>query len=84
MCYSDVPYLYSGRGFAAGYLPYTDNGGRYQAMEYPVLIGYFAYGASWVTQRSAARPTSAAPARRRRPDLRRTGRRRRSPVATSW
>jgi uncharacterized membrane protein len=49
MCYSDVPYLYTGRGFAAGYLPYTDNGGRYQAMEYPVLTGYFAYGAAVVT-----------------------------------
>ena len=50
MCYSDVPYLYTGRGFAAGYLPYADNGGRYPAMEYPVVIGYFAYGAAWVTQ----------------------------------
>ena len=49
MCYSDVPYLYTGRGFAAGYLPYADNGGRYQAMEYPVLTGYFAYGAAVVT-----------------------------------
>jgi uncharacterized membrane protein len=49
MCYSDVPYLYTGRGFAAGYLPYTDNGGRYEAMEYPVLTGYFAYGAAVVT-----------------------------------
>jgi uncharacterized membrane protein len=50
MCYSDIPYLYAGRGFAAGYTPYTDNGGRYPAMEYPVLIGYFAAGAAWITQ----------------------------------
>jgi uncharacterized membrane protein len=50
MCYSDVPYLYSGRGFAAGYRPYAENGGRYPAMEYPVLIGYFAYYAARVTQ----------------------------------
>jgi uncharacterized membrane protein len=50
MCYSDVPYLYSSRGFAAGFAPYTDTGGRYQAMEYPVLIGYFAAGAAWLTQ----------------------------------
>lgn len=50
MCYSDVPYLYLGRGLAAGYPPYTHNGGRYQAMEYPVVIGYFAYGAARVTQ----------------------------------
>jgi uncharacterized membrane protein len=50
MCYSDVPYLYSGRGFAAGYAPYEDTGGRYPALEYPVMIGYFAYGAALVTQ----------------------------------
>ena len=49
MCYSDVPYLYTGRGFAAGYLPFADTGGRYPAMEYPVVIGYFAYGAAVVT-----------------------------------
>ena len=56
MCYSDVPYLYSGRGFAAGYLPYADNGGRYQAMEYPVVIGYFAYGTAWITRTLAGSP----------------------------
>ncbi|MEP7090502.1 MAG: glycosyltransferase 87 family protein, partial [Nocardioidaceae bacterium] len=50
MCYSDVPYLYSGRGFAAGFAPYADTHQRYPAMEYPVLIGYFAYGAARVTQ----------------------------------
>ena len=50
MCYSDVPYLYSGRGFAAGYAPYEDTGGRYPALEYPVVIGYFAYAAAIVTQ----------------------------------
>jgi uncharacterized membrane protein len=37
-CYSDVPHLYSGRGFAAGKLPYFDSG-DYQSLEYPVLIG---------------------------------------------
>jgi uncharacterized membrane protein len=50
MCYSDVPYLYVGRGFAAGHPPYTDTGGTYPALEYPVLIGWFAYGAAVVTQ----------------------------------
>jgi uncharacterized membrane protein len=50
MCYSDVPYLYAGRGFAAGFPPYVDTEGRYPAMEYPVLIGYFAYAAALVTQ----------------------------------
>src|SRR3954462_2730487 len=50
MCYSDVPYLYGGRGFAAGYPPYADTGGRYPALEYPVVIGYFAYGSALLTQ----------------------------------
>ena len=59
MCYSDVPYLYSGRGLAAGYLPYADNGGRYQAMEYPVVIGYFAHGTAWVTRTLAGSPDLA-------------------------
>ena len=63
MCYSDVPYLYSGRGFAAGYLPYTDNGARYPTMEYPVLIGYFAYGAAKLTQALGDPPDLAARAR---------------------
>ncbi len=49
MCYSDVPYLYTGRGFAERLFPFTDTGGRYQAMEYPVVIGYFAYGATLLT-----------------------------------
>jgi uncharacterized membrane protein len=50
MCYSDVPYLYTGRGFAELSLPFSDTGGRYQVMEYPVVIGYFAYGAAALTQ----------------------------------
>ncbi len=50
MCYSDVPYLYLGRGFAEGTLPFGDTDGRYQVMEYPVVIGYFAYGAAVLTQ----------------------------------
>jgi uncharacterized membrane protein len=50
MCYSDVPYLYTGRGFAERTVPYSDTGGRYPALEYPVVIGYFAYGGALVTQ----------------------------------
>ena len=49
MCYSDVPYLYTGRGFAELSVPFSDTGGRWQVMEYPVTIGYFAYGAALVT-----------------------------------
>ncbi len=49
LCYSDVPYLYTGRGFAERIVPFSDTDGRYQTMEYPVVIGYFAYGAAVVT-----------------------------------
>jgi uncharacterized membrane protein len=60
MCYSDVPYLYVGRGFAAGHAPYTDTGGVYPALEYPVLIGWFAYGAAILTQGLADPPPDLA------------------------
>ncbi len=50
LCYSDIPFLYVGRGFAEGALPYADSGGRYPDLEYPVLIGYFAHTAALVTQ----------------------------------
>ncbi len=50
MCYSDIPYLYTDRGFAERRVPFTDNGGRYMYLEYPVLTGYLAYGAAVLTQ----------------------------------
>lgn len=50
MCYSDIPYLYVGRGFAEASLPYADSDGRYPDLEYPVLIGYFAHVSALVTQ----------------------------------
>jgi len=46
MCYSDVTYIYTGRGLAEHTWPYSDTQGRYQVMEYPVGISYFAWGAS--------------------------------------
>src|SRR4051812_38554411 len=52
MCYSDLPYLYTGRGFAELSWPYSDDPqtrARYEVMEYPVGIAYWAYGAAWVT-----------------------------------
>jgi uncharacterized membrane protein len=52
MCYSDLPYLYTGRGFAELTWPYSDDPqvrARYEVMEYPVGIAYWAYGAAWVT-----------------------------------
>ena len=47
MCYSDLPYLYTGRGFAELNWPYTDDAqvrARYEAMEYPVGISYWRLG----------------------------------------
>jgi uncharacterized membrane protein len=52
MCYSDLPYLYTGRGFAELNWPYSDDAqvrARYDVMEYPVGISYWAWGAAWAT-----------------------------------
>ena len=50
LCYTDLPYLYVSRGFAERHVPFTDSAGRYPDLEYPVLIGYFAYAAAVVDQ----------------------------------
>lgn len=52
MCYSDLPYLYTGRGFAELSWPYTDDAGvrsRFEVMEYPVGISYWAWATAHVT-----------------------------------
>ncbi|SFC90554.1 Uncharacterized membrane protein [Nocardioides terrae] len=52
MCYSDLPYLYTGRGFAELAWPFSDDPqvrARYEVMEYPVGIAYWAWGTAWVT-----------------------------------
>jgi uncharacterized membrane protein len=52
MCYSDLPYLYTGRGFAELAWPFSDDPqvrARYDVMEYPVGIAYWSWGAAWVT-----------------------------------
>lgn len=59
MCYSDIPYLYTARGFAERQWPYGDDGrtrGRYQAMEYPVGISAFAWVAAEVNGLWASGP----------------------------
>jgi uncharacterized membrane protein len=70
MCYSDVPYLYTGRGFAEQHWPYDDSFGRYEVMEYPVLISYFAWGASKITALMPSGPSQAV--------------REQTPVANLW
>lgn len=49
LCYSDIPFLYRERGFAAGNVAYID-GGDYAALEYPVLTGVFMQVAAGATQ----------------------------------
>nr|WP_218848964.1 glycosyltransferase 87 family protein [Nocardioides perillae] len=59
MCYSDLPYLYTGRGFAELAWPWTDDAvvrERYEVMEYPVGIGYAAWAAAAVTHLVTGRP----------------------------
>lgn len=52
-CYSDIPHLYQGRGFADGLVPYFDKlSGDMQYLEYPVLTGVFMQVANWLTPHS--------------------------------
>ncbi|MHC0432710.1 glycosyltransferase family 87 protein [Streptomyces sp. O3] len=47
-CYSDIPHLFAGRGFAEGLVPYFDElPGAHKYLEYPVLTGLFMEVASW-------------------------------------
>ena len=60
MCYSDVPYLYTGRGYAEGLWPYSDTAGRYAVSEYPVGITYLAWAAAKLTQLHPSGPPVVA------------------------
>ncbi|MET9433525.1 glycosyltransferase 87 family protein [Streptomyces sp. NPDC006551] len=49
-CYSDIPHLFVGRGFAEGLVPYFDRlSGDIEFLEYPVLTGLFMEVAAWLT-----------------------------------
>ena len=54
MCYSDLPYLYTGRGLVERAWPYSGDESlreRYpEVMEYPVGISYWAWGTALVAQ----------------------------------
>ena len=59
MCYSDLPYLYTGRGLAELNWPYSPDEqvrARYDVMEYPVGIAYWAWATAWVTHWAAGSP----------------------------
>ncbi|MGD9959892.1 glycosyltransferase family 87 protein [Nocardioides sp.] len=63
MCYSDLPYLYTGRGFAELTWPYTDDAetrARYETMEYPVGISYVAYATAVLTHLATGSPELSA------------------------
>ncbi|GAU66751.1 hypothetical protein SSP35_03_03990 [Streptomyces sp. NBRC 110611] len=54
-CYSDIPHLYAGRGFADGLIPYFDRlPGDMEYLEYPVLTGVFMEVAAWMTPHSGS------------------------------
>ncbi|MFI9720966.1 glycosyltransferase family 87 protein [Streptomyces sp. NPDC052396] len=52
-CYSDIPHLFSGRGFDRGLIPYFDripqSSGDMDYLEYPVLTGLFMEAAALLT-----------------------------------
>ncbi|TYL55521.1 DUF2029 domain-containing protein [Nocardioides sp. BGMRC 2183] len=53
MCYTDLRPLYVQRGLAERAWPYSDDEqtrDRYEVMEYPVGIAYWAWGTAWLTQ----------------------------------
>jgi uncharacterized membrane protein len=58
MCYSDIPYLYTARGFAEQHWPYSASD-RYPAMEYPVGISYLAWIAGELTALNPRGPSEA-------------------------
>jgi uncharacterized membrane protein len=63
LCYSDLPYLYVGRGFAELEWPYSgalDVRDRYDVMEYPVGISYYAWGTAYLTHWLSGSPDLAA------------------------
>ncbi|MCY7395215.1 MAG: glycosyltransferase 87 family protein [Nocardioides sp.] len=62
MCYSDLPYLYTGRGMSELAWPYTEDEtvrSRFQVMEYPVGISYVAWAAGWATHWATGSPDLA-------------------------
>jgi uncharacterized membrane protein len=68
MCYSDMPYLYQGRGLADLAWPYDDDAeirAKYEVMEYPPGISYWAIGTAYVTHWLTGSPAVDDPERDR-------------------
>ena len=62
LCYSDIPPLYGGRGFADGFFPYLQTPPNGEILEYPVLTGVFMQIAAWLTKGVLIIAPNAAPA----------------------
>ncbi|MBV6728105.1 DUF2029 domain-containing protein [Nocardioides daeguensis] len=63
MCYTDLKPLYVPRGLAEHAWPYSDDAqtrARYEVMEYPVGIAYWAWGTAWITHGLNGSPDVAA------------------------
>ena len=61
LCYSDIPPLYGGRGFAEGIFPYLQTPTNGEILEYPVLTGVFMQIAAWITKGVLIIAPNAAP-----------------------
>jgi uncharacterized membrane protein len=60
LCYSDVPYMYYGRGFMDGKTPYRDTEPSYQGLEYPVVTGAVMETASLIAHKLGGETTATA------------------------
>ncbi|NBU30908.1 MAG: DUF2029 domain-containing protein, partial [Actinobacteria bacterium] len=60
MCYTDMPYLFTGRGFDVGHLPYLSAPPQgAESLEYPVLTGWFMQLGGWLTHLTASNAVPA-------------------------
>ena len=87
MCYSDLPPLYTLRGLVQHEWPFSDDEqvrARYDVMEYPVGIAYWAWGASWVTHWLNGSPDLAGRSRQSVGDLSGTDEVRREVELFTW
>ena len=87
MCYSDLPPLYTLRGLVQHEWPFSDDEqvrARYEVMEYPVGIAYWAWGASWVTHWLNGSPDLDARSRQAVGDLSGTDEVRREVELFTW
>jgi uncharacterized membrane protein len=87
MCYSDLPPLYTLRGLVQQEWPFSGDEevrARYEVMEYPVGIAYWAWGTAWVTHLLTGSPDLDARSRTAVGDLAGTDQVRREVEVFTW